>query len=57
MNTWTATAAKAAITLFLAFATSGCVNTQSAPTMLDYSYVPPSYAGGATVTNYGIDDF
>ena len=56
MNTYTAKAVKAAISLFLMFSVTACVNTQSAPTMLDYSYVPPNYVTAST-PNYGIDDF
>lgn len=54
--TYTVKALKAAIALFLLASTTACVNTQSAPTMLDYSYVPPNYVTAAT-PNYGIDDF
>ena len=56
MNTFTAKALKAAISLLLLTSVSACVNTQSAPTMLDYSYVPPNYVASGT-PNYGIDDF
>ncbi len=56
MNTYTAKALKAAISLFLLMSVTACVNTQSAPTMLDYSYVPPNQVTAATA-NYGIDDF
>lgn len=46
---------KAAL-LALALSATACVNTQRAPSMLDYSYVPPQYAkGGATA--YGLEDF
>lgn len=42
--------------LALALSTTACVNTQSAPSMLDYSYVPPQYVSGGGAA-YGIDDF
>ncbi len=35
---------------------SACVNTQSSPSMVDYSYVPPSNVLAAS-PNPGIDDF
>jgi len=56
MKTYTVKAVKALTALFLMFSVTACVNTQSAPTMLDYSYVPPNYVNAST-PNYGIDDF
>lgn len=56
MTTPAAKAVKAALTLLMLLNATACVNTQSAPTMLDYSYVPPSHVTAATA-NYGIDDF
>ena len=35
---------------------SACSSQHQAPTMLDYSYVPPVKAAPST-QNYGIDDF
>ena len=40
----------------LALSASACTNTHSAPSMLDYSYVPPQYAKGGA-TSYGLEDF
>ncbi len=60
MNTYAAKAAKAAVSLFLLLSASACVSGGSpeinAPTMLDYSYVPPSQVTAAT-PNYGLEDF
>ena len=56
MQFYTAKTIKAALSLFLLLSATACVGTQSAPTMLDYSYIPPNQVTAATV-NYGIDDF
>ncbi len=46
---------KTFILLILLLPCTACVSQQSVPTMLDYTYVPPSHAG--STANYGIDDF
>lgn len=48
-------ALKNAILLCLLASTTACVSSQSAPTMLDYSYVPPNHT--SVTPGYGIDDF
>ena len=40
----------------LLLSVSACVNTQSTPSMVDYSYVPPTNVLAAT-PNAGIDEF
>lgn len=48
---------KVALLLALALSATACVpTTQRAPSMLDYSYVPPQYAKGGAAT-YGLEDF
>ena len=48
---------KVALLLALALSATACVpTTQRAPSMLDYSYVPPQYAKGCAAT-YGLEDF
>lgn len=42
--------------LALALSATACVNTQTAPSMLDYSYVPPQYVSSGN-TPYGLDDY
>ena len=53
-TTWNIIKAMLAATLLLGSA--ACTPAHTAPTMLDYAYVPPAKAVSAA-TNYGIDDF
>ena len=47
---------KAIASVLILLSATACTAPQNSPTMLDYSYVPPTNIG-APVQNWGIDDF
>ena len=49
--------AKNLIIIFGLLATAACTNTQTSPTMMDFSYVPPQYTGGGVVAYNTLEDF
>lgn len=49
-------AIKKIIYLLALLSATACTNTQTAPSMLDFSYVPPQYTGGGNAY-YGLEDY
>jgi hypothetical protein len=56
MNTITKKAINVTVSVLVLFSVSACVSTQTTPSMVDYSYVPPS-SGISTVTTPGIEAY